>query len=106
MSRARRTFVSTAAFLALPILVGAVGLHELSTRERPGLPPAIDVVAPRPGLDPHRPIVVVLLGADLTEITDVGPYEMFARVGTFDVVTTAPTRTPTLLTGGLRVVPH
>jgi putative intracellular protease/amidase len=107
MSRARRYFVSTAAFLALPILVGSVGLHELSTRQRPGLPPAIHVLTPRPVLDPNRPTVVVLLGADLTEITDaLGPYEMFARVGAFNVVTAAPTRTPTLLTGGLRVVPH
>jgi transcriptional regulator GlxA family with amidase domain len=107
MSRARRYFVSIAASLALPILVGAAGLRELITRERPGLPPAIQVPAARPALDPHRPTVVVLLGADLTEITDtLGPYEMFARVGTFNVVTAAPTRTPTLLTGGLRVVPH
>ena len=107
MSRARHYLVSIAAFLALPILVGAVGLRELSTRERPGLPPAIQVPAPRPALDPHRPTVVVLLGADLTEITDtLGPYEMFARVGTFNVVTAALTRTPTLLTGGLRIVPH
>ena len=107
MSRARRYFVFTAAFLALPILVGAVGLRELRTRERPGLPSAIQVPAPRPVLDPQRPTVVVLLGGDLTEVTDtLGPYEMFARVGSFNVVTAAATRTPTLLTGGLRIVPH
>src|SRR5262245_66512855 len=102
MSRARRIFVSIAAFLALPIVVAAVGLRELSTRERPGLPPAIQLPAPRPVLDPHRPTVVVLLGADLTEVTDaLGPYEMFARVGTFNVVTPAATRPPTLQPGGL-----
>jgi AraC family transcriptional regulator, transcriptional activator FtrA len=108
MSRTLRILAYTSAFLALPLLVGGVRLNELRARERPGMPPAGLVIdAPRPELDPSRRTVVVVLGADLTEITDaLGPYEMFARAGAFNVVTAAPSRTPTLLTGGLRVVPH
>jgi putative intracellular protease/amidase len=107
MSRIGRFLLYSAAALALPLAVGAIRLRELSARERPGLPPPLAVDAPRPELDPGKPTVVVILGADLTEITDaLGPYEMFARAGAFNVVTAAPSRTPTLLTGGLRVVPH
>ena len=62
---------------------------------------------PRPILDRARPTVVVVFASDLTEITDaLGPYEIFARTKQFNVVTAAAERQPTLLTGGLRMLPH
>jgi putative intracellular protease/amidase len=111
MSRLTRSFVYAAAVVVPPLAAAGLGVRELASRERPApLAPmsAADIaLAPRPTLDPEKPTVVVLLGADLTEITDaVGPYEMFARARRFNVVTAAPERQPTLLSGGLRILPH
>lgn len=97
--------------LALPAAAVLLGVRSLDKRDHPGLPGAMDSLAiariPRPAIDPTKPTVVVLLGADLTEITDaLGPYEMFARAGKYNVVTAAPRRQPTLLTGGIRILPH
>jgi AraC family transcriptional activator FtrA len=111
MSRLKRFFLYLAAFLILPLGFGALGARSLAQREHPArLPPLTaerTAEVSRPALDPAKPTVVVLLGADLTEVTDMlGPYEMFARVGTFNVVTAAPERRPTLLSGGLGILPH
>lgn len=99
-----------AAFLALPAAAFVIGLRSLDERDHPSLlPPVVasTLAAPRPALDRSRPTVVVLLGTDLTEITDaLGPYEMFARAGKYNVVMAAAQRQPTLLTGGLRILPH
>jgi AraC family transcriptional regulator, transcriptional activator FtrA len=100
-----------AAFAALPLAAALVGFRRLAARDHPEhLSPLLDArlaAAPRPAIDPARPTVVVVLGADLTEITDaLGPYEMFARAGRFNVVTAAPERRPTVLSGGLRILPH
>lgn len=97
--------------VALPAFAALLGMRQLKQRERPDLLPRIDPYAaanaPRPAIELSKPTVVVLLGADLTEITDaLGPYEMFARAHRFNVVTAAPERQPTLLTGGLRILPH
>ena len=72
------------------------------------LAPLPDIASvPRPAIDPTKRTVIVVLGADVTEITDMlGPYEIFARAHAFNVVTAAPSRNPTLLTGGLEIVPH
>jgi AraC family transcriptional activator FtrA len=109
LTRLKRVFLYLAAFLLLPIMAGALGYRTLVAREHPDpLPPITGVVdVPQPVIDPARPTVVVLFGDDLTEITDaLGPYEMFARAGTFNVVAVAPRRQPTLLSGGLAMLPH
>lgn len=100
------------AFVGLPFVVMVVRMGAFESEQlRPlkqTLPPQPDdsVVAARPH-DPAKPTVAVVLGADLTEITDtLGPYEMFSRAGAFNVYTVAPERLPALLTGGLRILPH
>ncbi len=111
MTGLRSVLIHTAAFALLPLLVGILGMREYATREHPAqlarASSALLARAPRPTFDPALPTVVVLLGADITEITDaLGPYEMFARVGSYNVIAAAPERRPTLLTGGLTVLPH
>jgi AraC family transcriptional activator FtrA len=109
LSRLRRFALYLAASLALPVVAGVLGHRTLVDREHPDpLPPIAEVAdVPRPAIDPDRPTVVVLFGDDLTEVTDaLGPYEMFARTGTFNVVAVAPRRQPTQLSGGLAMLPH
>lgn len=111
MSSLIRFFSYSAAFVMPPVVAAALGFHTLRVRERPAPLPSIDaraaIDAPRAAIDPAKPTVVVVLGTDITEITDaLGPYEMFARVGRYNVVTVAARRQPTLLTGGLRILPH
>ena len=111
MSRRIRWILYSAAFLAPPVILSAGGLRELRTRARPAplarAPADSTTLVPSPAYDPSKPTVVVLLGADVTEITDaLGPYEMFARAGRFNVFAVAPERQPTLLSGGLRILPH
>lgn len=93
-----------------PIALGIAGLRGLERRQRPGSLPRLPAGTPLPAAprhDPEKPTVAVLLGADLTEITDaLGPYEMFARAGVFNVYAVAPERQPTLLSGGLPILPH
>jgi putative intracellular protease/amidase len=105
-----RWVAAATAFVALPFLVAAVRLRaferdQVRRLEQPLLP--ADGVVAAPPHDPAKPTVAIVLGADLTEITDtLGPYEMFSRAGAFNVYTVAPERRPTLLTGGLRILPH
>ena len=111
MSRFTRFSIYALAVLALPATALLMGVRSLKERDRPGIPTAMDAAkvatVPRPVIDRTKPTVVVLLGADLTEITDaLGPYEMFARAGRYNVVTAAPSRQPTLLTGGIHILPH
>ena len=111
MSRPTRLLAYAAALTLPPLAMGALGMRELATRARPALLPAATADAAayraRPAYDVAKPTVVVLLGADVTEVIDaLGPYEMFARAGKFNVVTAAPERRPTLLSGGLRILPH
>lgn len=107
MRRLIRWPLYAAAFIVPPTLFAAVRLRQLAA------PPAMPTVhasrqdAASPAFDPARPTVVVLLGADETEITDaLGPYEIFARAGRFNVYAVAPERRPVLLSGGLAVLPH
>jgi AraC family transcriptional regulator, transcriptional activator FtrA len=99
------------AFLLPAVLLGVMGMRELSRRSRPALLPRMApdsiALAPAPPHDAAKPTVAVLLGADVTEITDaLGPYEMFARAGTYNVYAVAPERQPVMLSGGLRILPH
>jgi AraC family transcriptional regulator, transcriptional activator FtrA len=111
MSRIARIFVLGAASFILPGIAFFFGVQGIERREHPALIAPMSwaeiAAAPRPAIDPTKPTVVVLLGRDLTEITDaLGPYEMFARAGKYNVVMAASERQPTLLTGGLRILPH
>jgi AraC family transcriptional regulator, transcriptional activator FtrA len=109
LSRLKRFSLYLVATLVLPLTAGVVGYRAMVDRERPDpLPPIADVAAiEQPVIDPTRPTVVVLFGDDLTEVTDaLGPYEMFARTGAFNVIAVAPRRQPTRLSGGLTVLPH
>jgi AraC family transcriptional regulator, transcriptional activator FtrA len=96
------------AALLLPLLVGGVRMTRALSRQPPPLVAASSVPRPAPKAhDPGKPTVAVLLGADVTEITDaLGPYEIFARAGRFNVYAVAPTDASTALTGGLRIRPH
>lgn len=61
---------------------------------------------PFPHPDPAKPTVAVLLGNDLTEVTDfLTPYDLFSASHAFNVYAVAPTHHLTTLTGGLDVVP-
>jgi AraC family transcriptional activator FtrA len=113
--RSTRWVVAATAFVGLPLLVAAGHLRELERGQQPALQPPLphgSHVPAVPHHDPAKPTVAIILGADLTEITDaLGPYEMFSRAGVFNVYTVAPERRPTLLSstllpGGLRVLPH
>jgi AraC family transcriptional activator FtrA len=111
MPRILRNTLLAATTLLFPAVALLAGVRALIQRDHPApLPPLSEAAlaaVPRPAIDTSRPTVVVLLGADLTEITDaLGPYEMFARAGRYNVVTASVTRQPSLLTGGLTIVPH
>lgn len=111
MLRLVRSGLAVIAPIALPTAAIVLGFHNLRERDRPPAPPTLDaaaiVASPRPAIDLTKPTVVVLLGTDLTEITDaLGPYEMFARAGKYNVVTVAAVRQPSVLTGGLSILPH
>ena len=105
-----RWVAAVTAFVGLPLLVAAVRLRAFERGQHPALQPPLaqgDSLPATPRHDPAKPTVAVILGADLTEITDaLGPYEMFSRAGAFNVYTVAPERRPTLLSGGLRILPH
>jgi len=105
-----RWVAATAAFVGMPLLVAAVRLREFDQGQLLRLQQPLaadDSVAVAPAHDPAKPTVAIILGADLTEITDaLDPYEMFSRAGAFNVYTVAPERRPTLLSGGLRILPH
>ena len=110
MSTTLRSIAYVAAFVLPPLVVGALrGNQYLSQYNH--LPIAAPLFAasmpPAPEHDPRKPTVAVLLGADVTEITDaLGPYEIFSRAGRYNVYMVAPQRRPSLLTGGLRILPH
>lgn len=106
--QAPRWFGYILAALLTPVLVGGVRAKSFLTRAEAPLTAASLLPAPRSQPhDPSKPTVAIVLGADVTEITDmVGPYEMFARTGRYNVYAVAPTAASTTLTGGLRVRPH
>jgi len=105
-----RWVAAAIAFIGLPLVVATVRLRQFDRGQllRPQKPlPTDGSVAAAPPHDPNEPTVAIILGTDLTEITDaLAPYEMFSRAGAFNVYAVAPERRPTQLTGGLRILPH
>ncbi|MFB9993794.1 DJ-1/PfpI family protein [Deinococcus oregonensis] len=96
------------SLLAFMAVSAAVGVMNLSAAQGDLLSsaPRHDVTPKRQPLDPAKPTVAVVLGADVTESTDVlGPYAVFAASERFNVVTVSTTTRPVALTGGLDVVP-
>lgn len=111
MSSILRSAIYVAAFAMPPLAVGAVRAKAYLSRYDDRLTiaalPAPASLPPSPAHDPSKPTVAVLLGADVTEITDaLGPYEIFARARRYNVYLVAPERRPSLLTGGLGILPH
>ena len=110
MSKTLLAVAYFAAFTMPPLVVGAVrGKHYLAQYDEMPIaaPIALPTLPPAPPHDSAKPTVAVLLGADVTEITDaLGPYEIFSRAGRYNVYMVAPQLRPTILTGGLRVMPH
>ncbi len=105
---ASRWILSALLAILLPLTIGGVRLHDFLVRKPAPVVRASPVAEPtRPSHDARKPTVAVVLAADITEITDaLGPYEMFARAGAFNVYTVAPSRRSVALTGGLRMLPH
>ncbi|PYE53823.1 DJ-1/PfpI family protein [Deinococcus yavapaiensis] len=103
-----RVGLSLTAFLVAPALVGVVNLSRATTEQRAPSPlRTSEARPPAPTLDPAKPTVAVVLGADVSEVADVlAPYAVFAASGRFNVVTVAPDATPVVLTGGLDLLPH
>jgi AraC family transcriptional activator FtrA len=98
-------------FLGVLLLLAGVGgirARALLAREPAPMTATSFLPAPAPvAHDAAKPTVAVLLGADVTEITDMlAPYEMFARTRRYNVYAVAPSDASTTLTGGLRVRPH
>lgn len=74
---------------------------------RPPPPPFTGKLPDAPKLDLSKPTVAVVLGNDLTEITDaIAPYVAFKTAAEFNVVLVSEQRRPVALTGGLEVIPH
>ncbi|GEM44588.1 DJ-1/PfpI family protein [Deinococcus cellulosilyticus] len=95
------------AAVLLPFSVGqyqSMKAHQMLFSEAPQQQVNL---TPAPPLDPDKPTVVVILGDDVSEVSDVlGPYQVFAASGKYNVVTAAPERRPVALTGGLDLLPH
>ena len=94
---------------AVPALA-VIGVAAASGRpQRVEPPPAFERPLPPPPVhDPTRPTAVVLAGNVVTESTDLlGPYEVLATSGAFNVHVVAPERRLSpLFPGGLDIVPH
>lgn len=97
------------AFLIPPLVVGAIGINAAAALDTPGTDPTrqLSNIGAAPPHDPNKLTVAVLLGDDLTEVTDfLVPYEVFAASGALNVYAVAPERKLTTLTGGLDVLPQ
>ncbi|WP_344402513.1 DJ-1/PfpI family protein [Dactylosporangium fulvum] len=101
-----RTGAVVLALAALPVPVGAA-VAAVNTRSVYAAAPSSEVPAPPPRpFDPALPTAVVVLGAEGANVADaLGPFEVLAVTGRFNVLTAAPTAAPVTLTGGLDLVP-
>jgi putative intracellular protease/amidase len=89
--------------LSLPLSLGIVSCM----LSRPAPPAFTGTLPASPTLEPNKPTVAVVLGNDLTEITDViAPYVAFKTAAEFNVVLVSEQRQPVTLSGGLEVIPH
>jgi transcriptional regulator GlxA family with amidase domain len=99
-----------AVAVVVPVAVGAIGVARATGEIYParinGAPSAsVDTVAAA-GHDPGKPTAVVVLAPGGANGADaLGPYEVLAETGAFNLYTAAPRREPVPLTGGLDVVP-
>jgi transcriptional regulator GlxA family with amidase domain len=99
-----------AVAVAVPVAVGAIGVAwatgETYSARTGGTPSAsVDTVAAA-GHDPGKPTAVVVLASGGANVADaLGPYEVLASTGAFNLYTAARRREPVPLTGGLDVVP-
>src|SRR5688572_7269520 len=108
MRSLQKAFIGAAVVLIPTGVIGATRvLAFLQAVRRPApILSAAPTTLPSPAIDASRKTVAILLG-DVSEVTDVlGPYEMFARAGEFNVLTVAVDRRPVRLTSGLAVMPH
>ncbi|MCW3820793.1 DJ-1/PfpI family protein [Micromonospora sp. DR5-3] len=98
-----------AVVLALAVLPVSVGAAVATVNTRSVYAPAPSPGAPAPAsrpFDPTLPTAVVVLGAEGANVADaLGPFEVLAATGRFNVLTAAPTPAPVTLTGGLDLVP-
>jgi putative intracellular protease/amidase len=89
--------------LIVPLSLGIVSCM----LSRPASPSFTGTLPASPTLEPNKPTVAVVLGNDLTEITDViAPYVAFKTAAEFNVVLVSEQRQPVALSGGLEVIPH
>lgn len=89
--------------LIVPLSLGIVGCLP----SQPTPPPFTGTLPAPPRLEPSKPTVAVVLGNDLTEISDViAPYVTFKTAAEFNVVLVSEKRQPVALSGGLEVIPH
>jgi putative intracellular protease/amidase len=99
------------AFLIVPAGAGTFGflssMDTLMGQSAQPAPPANLALPTTPAAyDPTKPIVVVLLGDDVTEATDfLGPYNLFSAAKAFNVYALAPQHRLTILSSGLDVYP-
>ena len=101
-----RVLKYAAAFLGLPILVGAGGVTDVISRLHSEAPPHEVDHAPPPH-DPAKPTAVVLLSNVWTEATDfLGPYEVLSASDAYNVYAVAPERILAPLNGSVDVMPH
>jgi AraC family transcriptional regulator, transcriptional activator FtrA len=89
--------------LIVPLGLAIVGC----VPSQPAPQPFTGMLPASPKLDLRKPTVAVVLGNDLTEITDViAPYVAFKTAAEFNVVLVGEQRQPVTLSGGLEVIPH
>jgi AraC family transcriptional regulator, transcriptional activator FtrA len=105
-----RILLYLVAFIVPIVLSGGGGLIAsvgMANSRPPDTLASVITPSPTPRYDPTKPTVAVVLGNQVSEVTDViGPYAMFAESGLYNVYTVASTRTLHTLTGGLDLVPH
>ena len=95
LARSLTTTLACALALALPSILAVVTLLVSVIAQGPlGTPPALDRPLPdRPVHDPAKPTAVVVAGNMTTEVSDLlGPYEVLAASGAFNVYVVAPER--------------
>jgi putative intracellular protease/amidase len=94
------------AVLLLPVAVGVAGTRaSLASLYQPR-EDTVAVAATPPAHDPAQATAAILIGPQGANAADtLGPYQILATTGAFNLYTVAPERRPLPLTGGLDLVP-
>jgi putative intracellular protease/amidase len=94
------------AVLLLPVAVGVAGTRaSLASLYQPR-EDTVAVAATPPAHDPAKATAAILIGPQGANAADtLGPYQILATTGAFNLYTVAPERRPLPLTGGLDLVP-